>query len=116
MKLKLIVALVSDEKTDVVLEAARNGGATGATVITGVRGEGLKPGKTFLGLDLAAATNALLFLVVEERARRILEAIRGAARLDEERGAGVAFQVAIEDAVGLVTQMPVIQEEAGEAL
>lgn len=116
MKLKLIVALVSDEKTAVVIEAARGGGATGATVITGVRGEGLKPGKTFLGLDLAAATNVLLFLVVEERARQILEAIRDAARLDDERGAGVAFQVAIEDAVGLITQMPVIQEEAGEAL
>ncbi|MYB76173.1 MAG: P-II family nitrogen regulator, partial [Chloroflexi bacterium] len=32
MKLKLIVALVSDEKTDVVVEAARAGGATGDTI------------------------------------------------------------------------------------
>ena len=50
MRMKLIVALVSDEKTDVVMHAARAGGATGATVITSVRGEGLKPGKTFFGL------------------------------------------------------------------
>lgn len=116
MKLKLIVALVSDEKTDAVIEAARNGGATGATVVTGVRGEGLKPGKTFLGLDLAASANVIFFLVVEERARRILEAIRDAARMDDEGGAGVAFQLAIEDAVGLATQLPVFQAAAGEAL
>lgn len=116
MRLKLIVALVADGKTEAVIESARAAGATGATVVTGVRGEGLKPGKTFLGLDLSAASNMILFLVVEERARAILEGIRDAAGLDHENGAGVAFQVAIEDAVGLLTQMPVIQQEAAAAL
>lgn len=116
MKLKLIVALVGDEKRERVVDAARAAGATGATVINSVRGEGLEPGKTFLGLDLAAASSLLLFLVAEERARVILEGIRDAAGLDDERGAGVAFQLAIEDAVGLGTQLPVIQQEAEEAL
>lgn len=116
MKLKLIVALVGDEKRERVVEAARAAGATGATVINSVRGEGLEPGKTFLGLDLATANSLLLFLVAEERARVILEGIRDAAGLDDERGAGVAFQLAIEDAVGLATQLPVIQREAEEAL
>ena len=116
MKLKLIVAMVGDDKREVVINAARAAGATGATMVDSVRGEGLEPGKTFLGLDLAAASSLLLFLVAEERARAILERIRDAARLDDERGAGVAFQLAIEDAVGLGTQLPVIQEEAGEAL
>lgn len=116
MKLKLIVALVDDGKTELVVDAARAAGATGATVVTGVRGEGLKPGKTFLGLDLSAASEMVLFLVAEERARAILERIRDVAALDAERGAGVAFQVAIEDAVGLVTQLPAIQEAAGETL
>ena len=116
MKLKLIVALVGDEKRERVVDAARAAGATGATVINSVRGEGLEPGKTFLGLDLAATGSLLLFLVAEERARMILEGIRDAAGLDDERGAGVAFQLAIEDAVGLATQLPVIQQEAEEAL
>ena len=53
----------------------------------------------------------LLFLVLETRARDILERIRDAARLDTEHGAGIAFQLDIEDAVGLVTQLPTIQEE-----
>lgn len=111
MKLKLIVALVSDEKTDIVIDAARAGGATGATIISGVRGEGLEPGKTFFGLDLAARRDVILFLVVEPRARDILERIRDAGRFEEEHGAGVAFQIPIEDAVGLVTQLPTIMNE-----
>ena len=111
MRLKLIVALVSDDKTDAVIDAARAGGATGATIITGVRGEGLKPQKTFFGLDLAAKRDVVLFLVVETRARDILERIREAGRFEQEPGAGIAFQIPIEDAVGLITQLPTILEE-----
>ena len=116
MKLKLIVALVSDEKTDIVIDAARAGGATGATIISSVRGEGLEPGKTFFGLDLAAKRDVVLFLVVEPRARNILERIRDAGRFEEEHGAGIAFQIPIEDAVGLVTQLPAIMKELEEAI
>ena len=111
MRLKLIVALVRDEKTDVVIDAARAGGATGVTVITSVRGEGLVPGRTFFGLGLEARCDVLLFLVVEPRARDILERIRDAGRFEEEPGAGIAFQLPIEDAVGLTTQTPTILEE-----
>ena len=116
MRLKLIVALVSDEKTDTVIDAARAGGATGATIITSVRGEGLEPGKTFFGLELAARRDVVLFLVVEPRARDILERIRDAGRFEEEPGAGIAFQVPIEDAVGLTTQIPTIMEELEEEI
>ena len=111
MRLKLIVALVSDEKTDVVIDAARAGGATGATTVTSVRGEGVKPEKTFLGLGLASKRDVVLFLVVETRARDILERIRDAGHFETEHGAGIAFQIDIEDAVGLVTQLPAIREE-----
>ncbi len=111
MKLKLIIALVSDEITDDVIDAARAGGATGATTITSVRGEGLRPERTFLGLDLSVHRNVVLFLVVETRARSILESISAAGRFDEEPGTGIAFQLSIEDATGLATQLPRIMEE-----
>ena len=116
MRMKLIVALVSDDRTAAVIEAARAGGATGATIIGRARGEGLRPEKTFLGLELQSLGNAVLFVVVETRARDILERIRDAGRFEEVAGAGMAFQIAIEDAVGLTTQMPAIQEELGELL
>lgn len=104
MNLKIIMAFVADEKTDTVLEAARDAGTTGATVITSVRGEGLEPEKTFLGLDLTARRDVLLFLVAANKARKILESINTAGRFDEEPGTGIAIQIAIEDAVGLKTQ------------
>ncbi len=114
MRLKLIVAMLDEEKTQEVIDAAREGGATGATVITSVRGEGLKPEKTFLGLELNATRDVVLFLVAEPRARDILEAIAQAGRFDDEPGSGIAFQIAIEDAVGLMTQLPTLLHEIEE--
>jgi len=114
--MKLIVVLAPDDKTDTIIDAAREGGATGATVITSVRGEGLKPEKTFLGLEITARRDVLLFLVVEERSQKILERIRDVGRFDEEPGAGVAFQIAIEDVVGLTTQLPIIMKEVEDEL
>lgn len=116
MRMKLIVVLAPDDKTDTIIDAAREGGATGATVITSVRGEGLKPEKTFLGLEITAKRDVLLFLVVEERAQEILERIREVGRFDEEPGAGVAFQIAIEDVVGLTTQLPIMMKEVEDEL
>ncbi|MDE0000726.1 MAG: P-II family nitrogen regulator [Rhodospirillaceae bacterium] len=116
MRMKLIVVLAPDDKTDTIIDAAREGGATGATVITSVRGEGLKPEKTFLGLEITARRDVLLFLVVEERSQKILERIRDVGRFDEEPGAGVAFQIAIEDVVGLTTQLPIIMKEVEDEL
>jgi nitrogen regulatory protein PII len=111
MKLKLIMALVRDENTDSILEAARDAGASGATVITSARGEGLVPEKTFLGLNLSGRRDLLMFLVAEQLARDILETIARVGRFEEERGAGIAFQVEIEDAVGLSSQLTTISDE-----
>ena len=111
MRMKLVIALVGDDKTDAVIDAARAGGATGATVVTSVRGEGLRPEKTFFGLGLESRRQIVMFLVVETRARDILERIRDAGNFETEHGAGIAFQVDIEDVVGLTTQLPTIREE-----
>lgn len=116
MFLKLIVALVEDERTEAVMKAARDAGCTGATVITSVRGEGLKPTKTFLGLDLSSHRDVILFLVAAPRAREILETIAAAAEMDDEPGAGIAFQLNIEDAVGMQTQMPTLLQEIEDAV
>ncbi len=111
MKFKLIIALVTDDNVDVVIETARESGATGCTVITSARGEGLKPPTTFLGLTLEGHRDVVLLLVEEHLSRHILESIAAAGRFDEEHGAGVAFQVDIEDAIGLRSQIGTIEEE-----
>jgi len=111
MKFKLIVAIVSDDKTDAIIETARKGGATGCTVITRVHGEGLRPATTFLGLTLEGQRDILWLLVEEHLSRHILECVAEAGRFEEEPGTGVAFQIDIEDVIGLGGQMAVIKEE-----
>ena len=111
MKFKLIVVLVKDEKTNLVIDTARNAGATGCTVITSARGEGLDPPKTFLGLTLEGQRDVILLLVEEHLSRNILESIAERGNFEEEPGSGVAVQIDIEDAVGLGSQIKTIQRE-----
>ncbi|MDH5545882.1 MAG: P-II family nitrogen regulator [Gammaproteobacteria bacterium] len=105
MHFKLIIALIEDDKTEAVLEAARKQGATGATIINHTRGEGLVPTKTFLGLSLETQRDMLMFLVEEHLCRKILETIAEVARFDVDSGAGIAFQINVEDAVGVSHQV-----------
>lgn len=116
MKFKLIIAVVNDEKTETVVETARKSGGTGSTVITNVRGEGLKPSATFLGLTLEGQRDVVLLVVEAHLARHILEAISKAARFEEDVGSGVAFQIDIEDAVGLTSQIKEIEKEIEEEI
>ena len=111
MKFKLIMAMVDDSHTDIILDAARKVGATGATVITSARGEGLVPEKSFMGLDLSGQRDLILFLVPEQLSREILEEIAVVGKFNEEHGAGIAFQIGIEDAVGLKSQLPTLSHE-----
>ncbi len=111
MKFKLIVALVTDDLTDTVIDTARETGATGCTVITNARGEGLAPSKTFLGLTLEGLRDVVLLLVEQHLSRHMLETIASVCRFDESPGSGIAFQLDIEDAVGLTSQIATIERE-----
>ncbi len=111
MKFKLIVVMIDEVQTETVLETAREAGATGSTVITSARGEGLKPPKTFFGLDLVSQRDMVFLLVEEHLSRTILEHISEACGFDETPGTGIAFQLDIEDAIGLASQMGVISSE-----
>jgi len=116
MHFKLIIAFVEDSKTDKVMEAARQAGATGATVISNARGEGLKKSKTFLGLSLETQRDVLMFLVEEHLSRQILETVCDMGEFDESPGTGIAFQVDVEDAVGVAHQVKQLVERVEEEL
>ena len=116
MHFKMIIAFVEDRKTDAVLNAAREHGATGATIINNARGEGLKVSKTFFGLSLDTQRDVLLMLVEEHLSRTILEEISRVGRFDDEPGTGIAFQLDVEDAVGVVAQAKKITNEVEELL
>ncbi len=115
MRFKLIIVLVEDDKTDLVLKTSRETGATGATVISNARGEGIKQSKTFFGLSLDTQRDVVLLLVEEHLSRHILEKISEVAEFDEKPGTGIAFQIDVEDAIGVQHQVSdltkIIEEE-----
>jgi len=116
MHFKLIIALVEDSKTEVVMDAARSEGATGMTVINQARGEGLKKSKTFFGMTLETQRDMLLMLVEEHLARKILEKISAMGEFDKKPGTGIAFQINVEDAVGVAHQIESLSEVIEEEL
>jgi nitrogen regulatory protein PII len=116
MHFKLIIAFVEDDKTDLVLTTAREHGAKGATVISNARGEGLKQSKTFFGLNLETHRDVLLFLVEQHLSRHILEKIASVAEFDHKPGTGIAFQVDVEDAIGVMHQIKELNQELEDKL
>ncbi|PLY15418.1 MAG: transcriptional regulator [Sedimenticola sp.] len=115
MHFKLIIALIEDSKTNAIVDAARQAGATGSTVINQARGEGVSKSKTFFGLNLEVQRDMILMLVEEHLSRSILETIARVGEFEEKPGTGIAFQIDVEDAIGVTHQIQeltrVVEEE-----
>lgn len=109
MRFKIILAPVKTEKTDRVVDAAKQAGATGATIIP-ARGTGMHEAKTFFGLTLEDQTDIIMFLVEEHIVQDILDAINAAGEFSKP-GTGIAFVVPVEQVIGLESQMERFREE-----
>lgn len=116
MHFKLIIAFVDEGLTNAVMAAAREAGATGATIINRTRGEGLEEKRTFLGLSLDVQRDMLLFLVEEHLSRTILEEIGRVGEFDDTPGTGIALQLDVEDALGVSRQMSELMERIEDDL
>ncbi len=104
MHFKLLIVFVDDSKTEEVITAAREAGATGCTVVTNARGEGYDAPKSFFGLTLTTQRDVLMLLVERHLSREILEHIGVIGEFDAKPGTGMALQVDVEDAIGVLTQ------------
>lgn len=116
MHFKLLVVFVEDSKADAVISAARESGATGCTVINNARGEGLARHSSFFGLSLSGQRDVLLMLVEEHLSRQILEDIAAVGEFDKKPGTGIAIQIDVEDAVGVLRQAEVLTEVVEDVL
>jgi nitrogen regulatory protein PII len=109
MKFKIVFAPVKTHKTDLVVDAAKGAGATGATIIP-ARGTGIREAKSFFGLSLEDQTDIVMFLLEEHIVDQVLEAIKIAGEFDKP-GTGIAFVLPVEHVVGLESQMEKFKEE-----
>ncbi|MCB1859016.1 MAG: P-II family nitrogen regulator [Gammaproteobacteria bacterium] len=114
MKFKLIVVLTVEKFTGDLITAGREAGATGVTVVSHGSGEGIEPLKSFLGASLANRTDLILFLVEEHMCRSIMDTLVVVGQM-KDKHTGIAFQLDVEDAVGISRQIselvPLIDEK-----
>lgn len=112
MKFKLILAPVKPHLTDPIVDAAKEVGATGATIIP-ARGTGMREAHTFFGLTLEDQTDIVLFLLEEHMVKPVLKAVRTAGKFHEP-GTGIAFVLPVENVLGLESQIERFKEEVRE--
>ncbi len=110
MKFKLMMALVKPKLTDKVVDALKNAGATGATIIP-ARGTGIREAKSFFGLSIEDQTDIIVLLVEEHVVEDLLEVVHKACDFGKP-GTGIAFVLPIEHAVGLESQMKRFKDQA----
>ena len=116
MHFKLIIIMAEDERTQDIIDAAREAGATGCTVLNQARGEGINPTKTFLGLSIDSQVDVIMMLAEEHMSREIMEKVAISGEFDETPGTGIAFQIDVEDAIGVQHQIAVLTETVEDLL
>ncbi len=110
MKFKLIMAFVKPSVTDRVVDAMKEAGATGATIIP-ARGTGIHEAKSFFGLHIEDQTEIIVFLVEEHVVENLMKVIKKAGKFDKP-GTGIAFVLPIEHITGLESQMKKFKDQA----
>ena len=96
---EMIVAVVNQKFTEVVVDAARAAGATGATILH-TRSVNNAPAEQLIGTSLTQESDTVLLLTTNEYKGRIMESIRDAAGLKTDGGA-VIFSLPVDSLIGI---------------
>ncbi|MBR4335871.1 MAG: P-II family nitrogen regulator [Clostridia bacterium] len=96
-----IVCIVNTGFSDAVMDAAREFGARGGTVIHG-RGTASREAERFFGISITPDKELVLILVPHDLTDQILHALYRAVGL-KTPGQGIAFSLPVDQVVGLST-------------
>ena len=91
---ELLSIIVNNGNADQVMDAARNAGATGGTVIH-ARGTARPDDATFFGITIVPEKELVMILSPKDKSDRIMESIK-AEFSSAEPGSGIAFRTAVE--------------------
>ncbi len=98
-KYELIISIVKRGYSDFVVDAARDAGATGGTIIHG-RGTGIHENQKFLGISLQPEKEMVLILVEKDKKVDTMKAICDRASFDEYNR-GICFSLPVNDVMGM---------------
>lgn len=110
MRFKLIITFVKPNICEKVVDAMKEAGATGATIIP-ARGTGIHEAKSFFGLSIEDHTEIILFIVEEHIVEKFMKVISEAGEFSKP-GTGIAFVLPIEHVTGLESQMKKFKDQA----
>ena len=96
---ELVIIITNQGYTELVMDAARDAGAAGGTMLH-ARGVGMKYAEKFLGVSLVAEKELILMVVKTEKKNEIMKAVMDEAGL-ESRARSVVFSLPVTSTAGL---------------
>lgn len=97
-EIKCIVGIVERGKADSVVKAAKEAGASGATIFFG-RGTGETEAKRLFNINVESSKEIIIILADEEKRPEIMKAMTEVGEL-KKAGAGIVFSFEIESLIG----------------
>jgi nitrogen regulatory protein P-II 1 len=107
-KHNLIVTIVKKGCCECIIDASRQAGAEGATIIP-ARGTGIHETKKLLGIPIEPEKEIIFTIVLEEKTDRVLDAIIKAGKL-EKPATGIAFVIELKKVAGVVHLVKALEE------
>ena len=98
-QIEMIVAVINRGYSDYVIDASRDAGATGATVLYG-RSSIKKDDLELNGVALQAEKEIVLILVTRSIRKKVMQEISDRTHL-QERGNGICFCIPVNEVKGL---------------
>ena len=96
---ELIVVIAEQGYTELIMDAAREAGAYGGTVIH-AKGTGMEIAEKFMGVSLAAEKEILYIVTKTEQKNSIMQAVMKKAGLDS-KAKSIVFSLPVTDTAGL---------------
>ena len=97
---ELIITVVNRGFADEVMDAAKEAGAQGGTVLY-ARGTGVHEAQKFFGITIEPEKEVVLILVERKEKNDVLKAVCKGAGLTTE-GRGMSFTLPVDDVMGIV--------------
>lgn len=110
---ELIICIVNTGFTDIVMDAAKEEGARGGTVIH-ARGTANKEAEQFFSITVQPDKEIVMILVPKDIKDKVLHSIYQSAGL-KSAGQGIAFSMSVDDVVGISQGVPVPKTDDTES-
>lgn len=111
-KNELIITIVNRGFADDVMEAAKEAGARGGTIVY-AKGAGSQEGERFFGIEIQPEKELVMILAPKSKRGIIMTAIAKKSGLSSP-GRGLCFSVPVEDAIGMTNMSNMLVNEEQE--